>query len=74
MTVKERLDTALERIERMGARAVRIVLTEADLSELRDVADLNQSYRGTPVDQGQIGGHSYVESEGAPSGDTSFAI
>jgi hypothetical protein len=74
MTVKERIDEGLDRIRRLGAKAVRIVLTEADLAELRDQAGAGEAYGGVPVGQGEIGGHSYIETEGAPSGDTNFAI
>lgn len=71
MTVPQRLDAAFDRIARLGATAKRIVLTEADRQEL---ALQEGRYRDVPVVTGQIGGHSYVETEGAPSGDTNFAI
>jgi hypothetical protein len=74
MTLKERLDAGLEHLKSQGAKPVRIVLTEADALELRKLADAGGAYGGIPVEQGQIGGHSYIEAEGAPSGDTNFAI
>lgn len=73
MTVKERIDEGLDRIQRLGAKAVRIVLTEADLEELGGLKS-GHDYRGVLIAQGEIGGHSYIETQGAPSGDTNFAI
>ena len=73
MTVKERIDAGLDRVQRLGAKAVRLVLTEADLAELGG-RKTGHDYRGVLIAQGQIGGHSYIETVGAPSGDTNFAI
>jgi hypothetical protein len=73
MTIKERIDASLDRIHRLGAKAVRIVLTKADLEELGGLRS-GHDYRGVLIAEGEIGGHSYIESEGAPSGDTNFAI
>ena len=73
MTIKERIDEGLDRIRRLGAKPVRIVLTEADLAELGGLK-AGHDYRGVLLGQGQIGGHSFIETEGAPSGDTNFAI
>jgi hypothetical protein len=73
MTIKARIDEGLDRIGRLGAKPVRIVLTEADLAELGGLK-AGHDYRGVIIGEGQIGGHSYVETEGAPSGETNFAI
>ena len=73
MTVKERIDEGLDRIGGLGARPVRIVLTHADLAELGGLK-AGHDYRGVVIAEGQIGGHSYIETEAAPSGDTNVAI
>ena len=73
MTIKERIDEGLDRISRLGAKPVRIVLTEADLAELGGLK-AGHDYRGVMLGEGQIGGHSYIETEAAPSGDTNVAI
>lgn len=74
MTVQQRTDQALERIRRLGATPTRIVLTEADYDRFGDGGPAPESYDGVPVAKGQIGGSSYVETRGAPSGETNFAI
>lgn len=73
MTIKERIDQGLDRVQQLGAKAVRLVLTEADLTELGGL-QAGHDYRGVLIAQGEIGGHSYIEAQGAPSGDTNFAI
>jgi hypothetical protein len=71
MTVEERIDAALDRIQRIGAKARRIVLSEADLPEVHGKSD----YRGVPVVAGETGAGSLIQTDGAPSGDnTDFAI
>jgi hypothetical protein len=70
MTVEERIDAALDRIERVGAKARRIVLCAADLPEVHGKAE----HRGVPIVEGRTGG-SLIQTDGAPSGDhTDFAI
>jgi hypothetical protein len=71
MTVEERIDAALDRIERIGAKAKRIVLSEADLPEVHGKAE----HRGVAIVGGQTGAGSLIQTDGAPSGDnTDFAI
>ncbi len=70
MTVDDRINTALDRVEQIGAKAKRLFLTAADLSEVKGKKD----FRGVPIAEGEIGGHSYVETEDAPSGDIDFTI
>lgn len=70
MTVEDRINAALDRIEQMGAKAKRVLLTAADLPEMHGKTDI----RGVPIAEGEIGGHSYIETENAPSGDTNFAL
>jgi hypothetical protein len=71
MTVEERIDGALDRIERIGAKAKRIVLCPADLPEAHGKTE----HRGVPIIGGQTGAGSLIQTEGAPSGDnTDFAI
>jgi hypothetical protein len=69
------VDAVLGHVGELGARAARLVLTQADEDELRGAGALQgQSYRGVAVAKGQIGGESYVEATGAPSGATRFAV
>jgi hypothetical protein len=71
MTVEERIEAALDRIERIGAKARRIVLSETDLPEVHG----KSAYRGVPVVAGETGAGSLIQTDGAPSGDnTDFAI
>ena len=78
-TIQERIDRVIDHVGELGARAARIVLTDWHLKELREgpgtsEVDGRETYRGIPVHFGQIGGSSFVESEGAPSGDTNFGV
>jgi hypothetical protein len=73
MTIKARIDDGLGRIARLGAKPIRIVLTEADLAGLGGLK-AGHDYRGVLLAEGQIGGRSYIETEGAPGGDAHFAI
>jgi hypothetical protein len=71
MTVEERIDAALDRIQRIGAKARRIVLSRTDLPEVHGKSE----YRGVPIVSAETGADSLIETEGAPSGDnTDFAI
>jgi hypothetical protein len=76
-SIQQRLDHVIDHINDIGARATQIVLTESDYEELQRAGaalDTKGAYRNLPVRKGQIGGSSYVDSEHAPSGNTSFAI
>ena len=71
MTVEERINQAFDRIAQIGAKAEQIVLSEADLGEMQGRSE----HRGAPIVKGDVGGHSFIRTSGAPSGDnTDFAI
>ena len=68
--IRTRLDRILDHLGEQGAKARRIVLSTDDIKELGDGGD----YRSVPVEKGAIGQSSFIEAEGAPSGDANFGI
>jgi hypothetical protein len=72
--VQQRIDAVLQRIRDLRATPARIVLTEADMAAFERDGEGTARYRGVPLARGQIGGSSYVEATGAPSGETNFGI
>ena len=68
--IRVRLDRVIDHLGDQGAKARRIVLSSEDFRELGDGGD----YRGVPVEAGAIGRSSFIEAEGAPSGDANFGI
>lgn len=78
-SMQQRLDRVIDHVAELGAKACRIVLAEGDLQqferELRgEGGSPPRQYRGVPVTRGEIGGNSFVEADGTPSGSTNFGV
>ena len=69
--IHKRLDRVLDRLAHQGGKARRIVLSPDDL---REFGGGDGGYRSVPVEQGAIEQSSFIEVEGAPSGDANFGV